>query len=260
MSSIQTIEPFERRKLVPLFTDHRYLRPDVDAVLQGYCGTALANAGSDLQVAQLSISVITFLGGDPTHPAARQLVEQLSGETIIIVAQEGWRDLVFQVHGARITGHPRLSFSPKRLSLEHLHQLMARVPEGFQIQRINLDLAQRLGTEVSSGLILPEVFPSPADFVERGIGFCALAGEQIVCGATSAARCDNAIEIQINTNPSFRRIGLATAVGAALVAHCLEQDLYPDWETAANNTPSQQLAQRLGYILESTYEWLVLPE
>lgn len=260
MDSMRSIAPDERRMLAPLFTDHRHLRPDVDAVLQGYCGTAIANPGSDLQVAQLSLSGLTFFGGDPTHPMARYLVEQLSGAQIILVASEIWRALVCHVHGTRIIPQPRVAFAAKRLELAHLHQLMGGVPAGYQIARIDLERAQRIGGEVSTGLILPEVWGSPADFVARGIGFCALAGERLVCAATSAARCENAIEIQINTVPSFRRLGLATTVGAMLVAYCLEHGLEPDWDTDADNLPSQRLAQRLGYVPASRYEWLVLPE
>jgi hypothetical protein len=63
MDSIRSIAPAERRRLAPLFTDHRHLRPDVDAVLQGHCGTAIANTGNAFQVAQLSLSVLTFFGG-----------------------------------------------------------------------------------------------------------------------------------------------------------------------------------------------------
>jgi GNAT superfamily N-acetyltransferase len=228
--------------------------------LQGYCGTAIANAGSTFQVAQLSLSVLTFFGGDPIHPVARHLVEQLSGEQIILVASEAWRALVYHVHGPRIIPQPRVAFSAKGLELAHLHQLMGSIPAGYQITRVDLELAQRMGGEVSAGLLLPEVWGAPADFVARGIGFCALAGARMVCGAVSAARCDTAIEIQINTLPSCRRLGLATVVGATLVAHCLEHGLEPDWDTDTDNLPSQRLAQRLGYVPESHYEWLVLPE
>jgi GNAT superfamily N-acetyltransferase len=256
---MRSIAPAERRLLAPLFTDHRHLRPDVDAILQGHCGTALANTGSDVQVAQLSLSVLTFFGGDATHPIARRLVEQVSGETIIIVASEAWRALVRHVHGARVLLQPRVAFSAMHLQLAHLHRLMAGVPVGYQVTRIDLELAQRIGREVSAGLILPEVWGSLADFVAHGIGFCALTEERIVCGAVSAARCDTAIEIQINTRPSLRRLGLATVVGATLVAYCLEHGLEPDWDTDADNVPSQRLAQRLGYVPERHYEWLVLP-
>jgi GNAT acetyltransferase len=247
MGQEDTIAHAECRLLVPLFTNHRYPRPDIDAVLQGHCGTAIANTGSDFQVAQLSISALTFFGGDSAHPMARH------GETIVIVASEAWHALVRHVHGARVLLRPRIAFSAKRLELAHLHQLMEGVPVGYQITRIDLELAQRIGREVSAGLILPAVWDSLADFVMRGIGFCTLTGEQIVCGAVSAARCDTAIEIQINTLSSFRRLGLAT-----VVADCLKHGLEPDWDTDATNLPSQRLAQRLGYVPESCYEWLVL--
>jgi hypothetical protein len=258
MEQEYTIAHAERRLLAPFFTDHRYLRPDIDAVLQGYCGAAIADTGSDFQVAQLSISALTFFGGDSAHPMARHLVEQLPGETIVIVASEAWRALVRHVHGARVLLRPRIAFSAKRLELAHLHQLMEGVPVGYQITRIDLELAQQTSGEVSARLILPEVWDSLADFMMRGIGFCALTGERIVCGAVSAVRCDTAIEIQINTLSSFRRLGLATVVGATLVADCLEHGLEPDWDTDAANLPSQRLAQRLGYVPESCYEWLVL--
>jgi hypothetical protein len=260
MDSIRSIAPAERLTLVPLFTDHRHLRPDVDAVLQGYCGTAIANAGSTFQAAQLSLSGLTLFGGDPTHPIARHLVEQLAGEQIILVASEAWRTLVYHIHGPRIVPQPRVAFSARCLELAHLHQLMRGVPAGYQITRVDLELAQRMVGEVSAGLLLSEVWGTPADFVARGIGFCALAGERMVCGAVSAARCDTAIEIQINTLPSCRRLGLATVVGATLVAHCLEHGLEPDWDTDTDNLPSQRLAQQLGDVPESHYEWLVLPE
>src|SRR5262245_28825468 len=139
MGIMRDIAHADRRRLAPLFANHRYLRPDVDAVLQGYCGSTRATPESDPRVAQLTLSLITFFGGDPTYPLARPLVEHLSGEKIIIVADEGWRELVYQVHGARISAQPRLSFSPKQLDLAHLHQLRARIPVGFQIQRIDLD-------------------------------------------------------------------------------------------------------------------------
>jgi hypothetical protein len=53
-------------------------------------------------------------------------------------------------------------------------------------------------------------------------------------------------------------MGLASAVGAALVSHCLEHGLDADWDTDATNLPSQRLARKLGYMPESTYEWLIL--
>ncbi|PON16366.1 hypothetical protein C2W62_18875 [Candidatus Entotheonella serta] len=195
MDIIRDILPSERPGLAPLFANHRHLRPDVDAVLQGYCGSAVANAGPVPLVAQLTIHPVTFFGGAAAHPAARHLIECLVGEKLIIVAEQTWRELVFQVHGPRLTTESRLTFSPEHLNLEHLRRLATDVPHGFRIARVDLDIAPRLKAEVSADLILSEVFASPSDFVERGIGFCALAGERLVSSATSAGM--NAIPIRL---------------------------------------------------------------
>ncbi len=133
---------------------------------------------------------------------------------------------------------------------------MSRIPDGYCVERLNLDLADRIRAEVHPDLLLPEVFASPSDFVERGIGFCALTGNQLVCGATSAFLCDGAIEIQINTNQPFRGLGLATAVGAALLVHCLERRIVPHWDTG--DPASERVAEKLGYVPDSKYEWLIL--
>lgn len=67
---------------------------------------------------------------------------------------------------------------------------------------------------------------------------------------------DDAIEIQINTNKAYRRMGLATAVGATLLVHCLEHGIDPHWD--AGTPASERVAEKLGYLPDSTYEWLVL--
>lgn len=247
-----------RANLAPLFAQHRPLRVVLDAILQGYCGTAVASAGSGARVAQLSVGIFAFFGGDPTHPMARTLVEGLSGERIILFTEDGWGDEIWRAHSSRIEWEPRLSFSSATLDLEHLQAVRSRIPEGFDIQRIELDSAQRLCAEVAPDLLLPDVFPSPADFVERGIGFCALCGGQIVCGATSAFICEGAIEIQINTKRAYRNLGLATAVGATLVGHCLERGIDPHWDAGA--PASERVAEKLGYMPDYAYEWWVLCE
>ena len=128
-----------------------------DAVLQGYCGHAVANAGPEPLVAQITINPVTFFGGNPAHPAARHLIERLVGEKIIIVSEPGWREMISQVHGPQITTESRRPFSPDRLNLEHLRRLMTRVPDGAQITRIDLELAKRIRAEVSADLVLSEV-------------------------------------------------------------------------------------------------------
>lgn len=53
-------------------------------------------------------------------------------------------------------------------------------------------------------------------------------------------------------------MGLATAVGATLIVHCLEHGISPHWDTS--NPVSENLAKKLGYIPDTNYEWLELDQ
>jgi hypothetical protein len=253
---IRDIPAPDRAAIAPLFSSHRHLRVLVDAILQGHCGTAVAGPGPRAEVAQLAVGPFIFFGGDPIQPAARTLVGRLSGERIIVSAGGGWREAILRAHGERAGIEKRLAFSSANLDLAHLRPLTARIPEGFQIERLTVDLARRIRAEVDPDLLLPEIFASPSDFVARGVGFCAVTAGHIVCAATSAFICDGAIEIQINTNSAYRSLGLATAVAANLLVHCLERGIDPHWDTG--DPASERVAEKLGYLPESAYEWLLL--
>ena len=74
-------------------------------------------------------------------------------------------------------------------------------------------------------------FADASDFLERGLGFVVTQGEGLpLAGAASYAACDGAIEIEIDTRPDFRRMGLATACGGKLILECLRRGLYPGWD------------------------------
>ncbi len=50
-----------------------------------------------------------------------------------------------------------------------------------------------------------------------------------------------------------RQRGYATLVGTGLIDAALERDMTPVWETTEDNTPSQRLADRLGFVKQVTY-------
>ena len=94
-------------------------------------------------------------------------------------------------------------------------------------------------------------FADASDFLERGLGFVVTHGGLLVAGASSYAACGGAIEIEIDTRPDFRRLGLATACGGKLILECLRRGLYPGWD--AHDGRSLALAEKLGYRLDHPY-------
>lgn len=98
-------------------------------------------------------------------------------------------------------------------------------------------------------------FDSPEDFIARGFGYCALDGSKLACIGSSFVVCQRGVEIQIDTQENYRGRGLATAVAAAMIIHCLENNLIPGWDAA---TPiSAGLAGKLGYTPQGEYSMLV---
>ena len=72
----------------------------------------------------------------------------------------------------------------------------------------------------------------------------------------SSSLCREGINIGVETHPDFRNKGIATAVGAKLLAHCIEHDNYPHWSASYENVTSIYLAEKLGYVRDAVYEIL----
>lgn len=255
MDIIQINDPARSEKLRRLFTSHRtsFL---IDTVLEGYLGIALANNPDEPDVALLQYADIVTVGGDVNHPAAVELVKMIPVDKGILPMPDEWTDLVRTIFGEAVNAVERFAFSGESLDRGYLKHLVKQLPDGYVIKRIDLNLARQIDGD--STLISEDHvrnFNSPEDFILRGIGFVVLEGEKIVSGASSYAICSKGIEIQVNTNPAYRRKGLAAAVSAALLIYCLEHDFEAHWD--AGNPISARLAERLGYTRTETYEMLV---
>jgi RimJ/RimL family protein N-acetyltransferase len=237
-----------RSALVELFAAHPRQRVIIDAVLEKGYGQTIADSESTPELALLTLAdVFAVPAGNPAHPQARNLIQGLS-PALIVPESEAWRELVLQVHGSRINTQPRVELAPEKLQLDHLRQLAQRVPEGYRIQRIDLELAPRAMGHLA--------YASAAEFIEKGIGFCALWNGDPVCRIRSYIDSNKGIEIAIITDPEHRAKGLATTTAAALLIHCLEHDIHPYWN--AVNSTSVRLAERLGYVQNGDFELLVL--
>jgi len=241
-------------RLAPLFDgyDWNYLP---QAVLEGALGRALADDETEPSIAVLEADSLrlSIAAGDPRHPLARAYLAGLRGPWALIFASPGWENLASRCHAGKLVSMPRYAFSSERLDVGHLRELGSRIPDGYRLERISLDLARRLAwerSEFASDHLLS--FTSPEEFVACGFGFCLLTGDQIVSAATTFAVCSRGIEIQISTREKHQHKGLATVVAAHLLLHSLENGLDPNWDAA--NQASARLAQWLGCTPRGTYQ------
>ncbi len=236
------ITPDSRSGLAPLFAGHRRQRVIIDAVIGHGYGSALADSASNPEVVVLKFGYFTLLAGNQDSALASGFLRELS-DTMFIPECDLWRDLVIAFYKDKLRKQQRVGFDFYGLDIDHLVKLSRSIPEGYEILRIDEDL-------VSDGMSAH----SPLDLLEKGVGYCALNEDKVVCEAYSYTQTDEAIEIEIGTDPDHRRKGLATAVCTTLITYCLKRGIEPHWN--ASNSESVGLAEKLGYVQSDVYEAL----
>lgn len=218
--------------------------PMVRACLQGRMGR-VQTLGADSALA--SIGDFCFLAGEPVP----ELVERTDAP-ILVPGSAGWEELIRRMLGERAVPFTRYAVrcQPGDLQKDKLIRFTRSLPQGFRIQPVGREIYFTL-VEEEWAWDLCGCFADVEEFLEQGLGFVVTRDGLLVAGACSYAVCDGAIEIEIDTRPDFRRMGLAKACGARLILECLARGIYPGWD--AHNEPSLALAEKLGYRLDHPY-------
>lgn len=219
--------------------------PMVQACLQGRMGK-LTRWGEDSALA--SIGDFCFLAGRPVP----ELVAQTAAP-ILVPCGGGWSEQIKAILGERALPFTRYAtrHAPENFDRRRLFTFTTSVPQGFSIRPIDKEIYFTL-MEKEWARDLCGCFERAEEFLEQGLGFVVTAGGGLpVAGAASYAVCAGAIEIEIDTRPDYRRMGLASACGAKLILECLKGGIYPGWD--AHDSRSVSLAQRLGYQLDRPY-------
>ena len=98
-----------------------------------------------------------------------------------------------------------------------------------------------------------QFWQSAEAFLNKGIGYIAVDGDEIIGHAFSAAACDSEVEIDLFTAKSHRGKGISTLLTKSLISKCIERDLTPKWDCAIGNNASIKLAHNSGFEILSEY-------
>lgn len=117
------------------------------------------------------------------------------------------------------------------------------LPEGFTMHEIEEKLLDQI-----SGSISPSLFwKDKESFLQNGKGYCITYGDEIAAWAFSAGVSSEEIDIGIETNPKFRKQGLASLAAKKMIAYTIGQGKKPVWACHCINTGSKRLAEKLGF-------------
>lgn len=194
-----------------------------------------------------------FFAGQPDRELALYRPDGKPREFMILVPKnEEWAGLIRECYpeNSREIKRYALKKEPDVFSESHLKKAAESLPQGYSLRMIDRELYDWCkGQKWSRDLV--SQYPDYEFYREHGIGVMALKDGVPVSGASSYSSYPGGIEIEIDTQKEYRRMGLALACGARLILECLQRKLYPSWD--AHNEGSLALAQKLGYHFSHSY-------
>lgn len=197
--------------------------------------------------AMAHIGSFVFLAGEPE----KELVQNRPEGFVIMVPQsKEWETLIEECcPGAKWFERHAIKKNTV-FDKEKLQKLASAVPQGYELRKIDRVLYDKcLQNPATADFVA--AFESKEQYLELGLGYVLLKGEEIVSGASSYTGYKQGIEIEVDTVESERGKGLATVCCATLILKCLEKRLYPSWD--AHNLVSVHLAEKLGYEYSHSY-------
>ncbi len=247
----------KRENLLPLFKEHCYLEAIVLGLLVSDLGKVLVDNLKTPKNAMLifkSNSSLIAFGGLGVGEVAKKLVSTIPNKSGFFCPNDNWKALINERFGDKLKLKPRTKFSSAKLDREHIKKLKKKIPDGYEIVKINDDIIDLFEEKTKQKFIR---FVGSLDyFKQNGFGFCALYDGKIVGDATNGGLVyENAFETDIEIHPDHRRKGLATTLAAHLIEYSLENDFDPRWDAA--NQPSVELALKLGYTNPEKHELMV---
>ena len=242
----------QRRELFALYKNSSDTL--VDSCLQGYCGRVFTGDGESLSAA-VACGDFIYLGGVADGKLLKEVLYSCPIPKFLVPMSEDWCACIGDICGANAKRTVR--FATKRNTVFNFDKLKeySAAPEGCKIERVNGEIFSQFAKQNWSKDFTAN-FKDYEEYSRLGVGYAAIIEGKAVAGASSYSVCDDAVEVQIITHPSFRKRGLARACAANLISGCLERGLYPNWD--AEHAASLHIAQSLGYELLREYTAFIL--
>jgi hypothetical protein len=241
----------DQHKLIPLLSNHKYLSILIKTVLKEKEGVIFVDSVEDPKIALMSYKVFEIIGGDSSNEMATELLKIVPENRMILFPDDEWYE--FTKSKLVLSPYPRTKFSSEKLSIERADEILEKtLPDGFKLQKVDNEIAKKINPKLAPAFL--PFYKSAEDFVERGLAYCITESDYIISIAGSSMPIyDNEFDLQAITdpNPRYRRKGLASAAGAALIKESLENGITPYWD--ADNEISVRFALKLGFTKPEAY-------
>ncbi|MBN1955411.1 MAG: GNAT family N-acetyltransferase [Anaerolineae bacterium] len=240
-----------RIRLARAFQRHKRVDCSIDCVVEGQMGQAFVDQLLQPAAFRITVGPFWYFAGQADDPGGRSLLQEFPSYSLLMPSPPEWIAAAHEVFQERLVPFTRYSFSPHQLAEAHLAGLFDQSPYRDRVVALDSERVAGLTAQPESFFEIAD-FDSAADFLERGIGYAALEGEQVIGVAYSSLVCSRGIEVSIYVEERCRERGVGTALASRLVLDCKRQGMWPNWDAA--NPESCKLALKLGYRFVEAYE------
>lgn len=215
--------------------------------LQRCMGYAIADDEEDPSAALITVGDFCFFAGTPNAILAAQATVP-----VLVPRNEEWGSIIESVWGDRVEKTLRYAIKkePEIFDIHKLKGYADSIPKDCALKFFDKDIYDFSRSQKWSQDFCAQ-FSEYDDFSKRGIGVAVIYQGKPVSGASSYTVYNGGIEIEVDTDPTYRQRGFATACCAGLILECLKRGLYPSWD--AYDLRSVALAQKLGYHMDHPY-------
>ena len=227
------------------------------SILQGVIGQVWVDNMNDPRSALAIVGhscQFAFLGGQVDQGL---LEHTKQGEVIVVPCSPQWSDYFHTFDPQLIRGFTRYAMQvPQSFDRSQLISYTRSLPEPYQLRLIDETLYYQCLSQAWSRDLVGN-YPTYGDFASHGKGYLVMNDQEILSGAGSFLPIEEGIEIEVDTHPDYRGLGLATVAVAQIILSCIDCSWYPSWD--AHTEISRDFAKKFGYSVEfdyRSYEWL----
>ena len=184
---------------------------------------------------------VNVLAGDHISPHLEAILEKVE-TALLFYPNAEWKLVLQERFGEILEEFTHRTFKSEKLELQHVRKFIKPLPQGFHLERVNIETAQYIDEHLHA---FSMTWETVENYVNNGLGYCIRFEDKVVSHAGSIFPFTKHLEIQVDTDPEYRRNGFATIVCAKLIEHCLLNDIVPYWE--AHTEVSANIAEKLGF-------------
>lgn len=183
----------------------------IECVLEGQMGKVFVDNVEKPSAYKIQVGPFFYFAGKPSD----EMLKNIKPYTLFMPSSQGWLEAGQKMYGERLHSFDRYSFSSGQLSREQLQNLCQASKFATGIKQMDIALITRLWGQ--GHFIDVSDFESPADFIERGIGYYLEQDGAVIGAAYSSLVCSKGIEVSLFVTDEYRQQGIATSLSAHLI-------------------------------------------